>query len=60
MTAPGRKPRQIAARTVGTYSDNALAGFARLLFAREQSRLAPRQPPKVGAGGTAAAACRPG
>lgn len=38
MTRPGRKPRQIAIRTVGTYSDAALAGFARLLLNREQAR----------------------
>lgn len=60
MTAPGRKPRQIAVRIVGTPSDAALAGFARLLFAREQSRSAVRHAPKVGAGRTADSACRPG
>lgn len=38
MTKPGRKPRPITVRTVGTYSDVALEGFARLLLAREQAR----------------------
>lgn len=38
MSRPGRKPRQITVRTVGTPSDAALAGFARLLLAREQAR----------------------
>lgn len=38
MSTPGRKPRQITTRTVGTLSGGALAGFARLLFAREQAR----------------------
>lgn len=60
MTAPGRKLRQITVRIIGTPSDVALAGFARLLFAREQSRSAVRHAPKVGDGGTADIACRPG
>ena len=38
MAKPGRKPRPITVRTVGTYSDAALEGFARLLLAREQAR----------------------
>lgn len=38
MSAPGRKPRQITVRVVGTPTDAALAGFARLLLAREQAR----------------------
>lgn len=38
MAKPGRKPRPITVRTVGSYSDAALEGFARLLLAREQTR----------------------
>lgn len=38
MPSPGRKPRQITVRTVGTPADAALAAFARLLLAREQAR----------------------
>ena len=41
MTTPGRKPRQITVRTVGTYSDVALAGFAKLIFDRERARSTP-------------------
>ena len=51
MSNPRRKPRPITVRTVGSYSDAALAGFARLLLAREQARptltLVPTPPKKA-------------